>query len=59
MFAVVNFSKTVFECVRIAKSVLYEHRGFFLLAATSKNCFVLSFCKLTYNFRNFVRCVST
>ena len=28
------------------------------MAVPLKNRFVLSFCKLSYNFRNFVRCVN-
>ena len=58
MLAVAKFLKTVFEYGRISKSVLYEHRGLFLVAVMSKNRSVLSFCKLSYNFRTFLRCVS-
>ena len=56
MLAVAKFKKTVFECGCIAKSVLYEHIGLFLVVVTSKIRFLLSFCKFLYKFRNFVWC---
>ena len=33
----------VFECCLIRESAFHEHRGFFLLAVTFKNRFLLSF----------------
>ena len=50
MLAFPKFKKTVFDCCRIRKSVLYDHRGLFLVAVTSKNRFSFPFCKLSYNF---------
>ena len=38
--------------------MFFTSTEFFLVAVPSKNPFVLTFCKLSYNFRNFVRCVS-
>ena len=49
MLAFANFEKMVFECGRIRKSVLYDHRDLFLRGVVSKNRFLFSLCTLSYN----------
>ena len=51
MLATPKFNITVFECGLIRRRVLYKHRGLFLVAVTSKNRFLLFFCKLSYNLK--------
>ena len=44
VLAVAKFLKIVLGCARIRKSALYEYRGLFLVAVTSNNHFLYSFC---------------